>query len=94
MITPQDLLSIQFYNKEKFTGSFQGMRYVIQKSAENDSDIFEIYTWPGPYNFASTEEDKKVRKTFPFEENSLKEIAEYLNKTYESSKGSWPTGIF
>ncbi|MCM1257904.1 MAG: GNAT family acetyltransferase [Roseburia sp.] len=94
MILPQDLLSIQFYKKEKFTGSLRGMRYVIQKSAENDSDIFEIYTWPGPYNFASTEEDKKVRKTFPFEENSIKDIAEYLNQTYESGKDSWPTGIF
>ena len=94
MISPQDLLSIQFYKKEKFTGSFQGMRYIIQKSAEDDRDIFEIYTWPGPYNFASTEDDKKLRKTFPFEENSLKEIAAYLNQTYESGKDTWPTGIF
>lgn len=94
MISPQDLLSFAFYKKEKFTGSFRGMRYLIQKASENDSDIFEIFTWPGPYNFASTEDSKKIRKTFPFEADSLEGIAAYLNHIYESGKDSWPTGIF
>lgn len=94
MISPKDLLSFQFYKKEKFTGSFQGMRYLIRKSAENDRDIFEVFTWPGPYNFASTEDSKKTRKVFPFENESLKDIAEYLNDTYGAGKDAWPTGIF
>lgn len=31
MITYDDILNINFYKKEKFTGSFQGMRYLIEK---------------------------------------------------------------
>ena len=94
MILQQDLLSLQFYKKEKFTGSCRGMRYLIRKSTENDSDIFEVFTWPGPYNFASTDEGKRARKTFPFQQESLADIAGYLNEIYESGKDAWPTGIF
>ncbi len=94
MIKTTDLLSFNFYKKEKFTGSYKGMRYLIQKNSENEEDVFEIFTWPGPYNFASTHEDKKTRKTFPFQQESLNLIAEYLNNTYKARQDSWPTDLF
>lgn len=31
MITCDDILNLNFYKKEKFTGSYQGMRYLIKK---------------------------------------------------------------
>ena len=31
MITGDDILNLNFYKKEKFTGSYQGMRYLIKK---------------------------------------------------------------
>lgn len=31
MIQNDDILNMNFYKKEKFTGSYQGMRYLIQK---------------------------------------------------------------
>ena len=42
MITPEDVLNLNFYKKEKFTGSYKGMRYLIQKDheEESDTDIF------------------------------------------------------
>lgn len=94
MIERADLLSFPFYKKEQFTGSFQGMRYLIRKASGEDEDMFEVFTWPGPYNFASTEENKKVRKTFPFAADSLDLITRYLNDTFESGKGNWCTRIY
>ena len=38
MITPEDILNLNFYKKEKFTGSYKGMRYLIQKDHEEESD--------------------------------------------------------
>ena len=42
MITPEDILNLNFYKKEKFTGSYKGMRYLIQKEhdEESDTDVF------------------------------------------------------
>lgn len=94
MIERKDLLAFNFYKKEKFTGSYQGMRYLIQKvEDEQEQSIFSVYTWPGPYNFAATDVESKTEKRFPFEEASLQEIADYLNSVYEAGKNNWPTGI-
>ena len=67
MIQNDDILNMNFYKKEKFTGSYQGMRYLIQKDQEEDAedenvkhDIFRVTIWPGPYNFASTADDLSV----------------------------------
>ena len=51
MIQNDDILNMNFYKKEKFTGSYQGMRYLIQKAqGEDESDIFRVTIWPGPYS--------------------------------------------
>ena len=34
MITPEDVLNLNFYKKENFTGSYKGMRYLIQNDHE------------------------------------------------------------
>ena len=40
MIKRKDLLAFNFYKKEKFTGSYHGMRYLIQKAEEGEENIF------------------------------------------------------
>ena len=43
MITPEDILNLNFYKKEKFTGSYKGMRYLIQKDHEEESGKFFFF---------------------------------------------------
>ena len=82
MIQRKDLLTFQFYKKEKFTGSFRGMRYLIQKESSDETDLFAVYVWFGLYSFSATPETEKTKKTFPFAEESLADIAKYLNDFY------------
>lgn len=93
MILRKDLLALNFYKKEKFTGSFQGMRYLIQMVREGEEELFVVFTWPGPYNFETTLEEKKSRRVFPFTEESLEAIADYLNEAYKDGKEGWTPGI-
>lgn len=93
MIARKDLLAFDFYKKERFTGSCRGMRYLIQKTQEGDENQFTVFVWPGPYNFETTPEESKIKKTFPFTEEALTEIADYLNQVYEERKGDWPERI-
>lgn len=52
MITAEDILNMNFYKKEKFTGSYKGMRYLVKKEKDDaENDIFRATVWPGPYNF-------------------------------------------
>ena len=83
MIQRKDLLAFNYYKKEKFTGSFCGMRYLIQKVQNDGAELFSVWTWPGPYNFETTPLEQKTEKSFPFTEEALDAIADYLNLMYE-----------
>ena len=49
MITTEDILNMNFYKKEKFTGSYKGMRYLVKKDKDDaENDIFRATVWPGP----------------------------------------------
>lgn len=88
MITPEDVLNLNFYKKEKFAGSYKGMRYLIQKDheEESDTDIFRATYWPGPYNFAVTDDSLKISATFPFTEDGKVQVVNWLNDNWEKKK--------
>ena len=45
MITNEDILNMNFYKKEKFTGSYRGMRYLIRKDSVPEEDVFSVTVW-------------------------------------------------
>lgn len=79
VIKNEDILSLNYYKKEKFTGSDRGMRYLIQKDTENGTDVFRVHVWPGPYNFESTDDSKKITAAFPFTLDGKRQVVDYLN---------------
>ena len=82
MIQPQDLFNINFYQKLKFHGSYRGMNYRIEKITEEDGDHFCATTWPGPYNFDTTDDSLKETAFFPFTNEGLAEVCAYLNEVH------------
>lgn len=90
MITNEDILNMNFYKKEKFTGSYLGMRYLIQKAQQDDADIFQVCIWPGPYNFATTPEEKKTCASFPFTSDGKQAVVDWLNEEWTSRQNEWP----
>lgn len=100
MITNDDILNMNFYKKERFTGSYRGMRYLIQKASiepvtSNEDepvkeDVFQATIWPGPYNYASTPEEQKTSATFPFTPEGKQQVVDWLNTQWQSKKEEWP----
>lgn len=90
MITNDDILNMNFYKKEKFTGSYCGMHYLIKKDTEASADIFRATIWPGPYNFATTPDEKKQSETFPFTPEGKEQVVAWLNEQWLAQKGAWP----
>ncbi len=89
MIATEDVLNMSYYQKEKFTGSYRGMRYLLQKSSADGADVFLAYIWPGPYNFASTEDRLKTSATFPFTDEGKQMAVDWLNEQWLLRKGEW-----
>ena len=86
MITTEDVLNMNFYKKEKFTGSYKGMRYLLKKDSENDTTIFRCYVWPGPYNFASTPDEQKLTEIFDFTEEGKQKAVDWMNEQWKARK--------
>ena len=55
-INKKDLLPLSFLQKSPYTGSFQGIRYRIEKQEEGEEKSLLVYTWPEPYAFSHTPE--------------------------------------
>lgn len=117
MITSTDILNMNFYKKEQFTGSYLGMRYLIKKSTEpvaiennaseteksaflsdnagadakpQTTDVFLVTIWPGPYNYASTSDEKKTAARFPFTEEGRQQVVDWLNEQWADRQDEWP----
>lgn len=87
MITTEDILNMNFYKKEKFTGSYKGMRYLIKKDKDDaDNDVFCVTVWPGPYNFETTPDDLKISTLFPFTVEGKQQVVDWLNDQWSSRK--------
>ena len=101
MITTEEILNMNFYKKEKFTGSYLGMRYLIKKDVietpvedgeegeVNKTDIFRAYVWPGPYAFSAVAEEDKTSATFPFTEEGKQQVVDWLNEQWQIRKDFW-----
>ena len=85
MIKYTDVFNINFYKKEIFHGSWKQMRYQIrQHQNEDGSQSLLVTAWPGPYNFASTDDSLKQTALFEFSNEGLKAAVDHLNRLYPS----------
>jgi hypothetical protein len=75
MIEPIDLLSTNFYSLSPYFGSCDKLNFKLEKS----EDKFLLTTWKGPFNFETTKEEKST-KTFPFNNDEIKNICDYIIK--------------
>ena len=99
MITTEDVLNMNFYKKQQFTGSYKGMRYLLRKDSEEipsdnpdtppeSKTIFRCYIWPGPYNFATTPEEQKITATFEFSSAGKQQAVDWMNEQW-AARNHW-----
>lgn len=77
----EKVLPFQFIKKSPLYGSYQGMNYRITEM----KGMLEVCTYPGPYAFWYTPEEKKTYREFAFTEEGYEEALEYLNRVYEAT---------
>lgn len=78
-------LSTKFLKKENYSGSYNGMRYMIRKSDEG----IIAYIYSEPWSFEMTPEDERLSKEFAFSDEGIQEVISWLNETHESHRKFW-----
>lgn len=89
MIDKEKFHVLNYIKKEEYTASMDGMRYMLKKKEEEGESRLEAVIWPEPYCYAKTEEEKKLRKEFPFSAEGVTQAADWLNEQYEAQKDFW-----
>lgn len=72
-------ISIPFLKKSRFTGSWKGMRYQLERAEGADGPVIRATIWPEPFNFERTPEEKKHSQDFPFETEGIWAAVDWLN---------------
>lgn len=97
MINRKDFLALNFYKKTDFYGSYKNMHYRIKKTSketeEETKDIFLVTYWPGPLCLSSTDDELKQEAEFPFSEEGINQVADFLNEQYEKQIELWQSVI-
>lgn len=90
MLELKDFMPINFLKKEKFTGSFNGMRFRMEKlEREGEETALAVTAWPEPFSFDATEEKEKERKLFSFDADGIAQGVDWLNERYGSQEERW-----
>ncbi|WP_367565256.1 GNAT family acetyltransferase [Lacrimispora sp.] len=85
MLVKEKFVPLQFFKREAYTGSRKGMRYRVAKA----EDGLEAVVYPAPYCYEATEEEKKTRVVFPFSDEGLGQVVDWINEQYEEQKSVW-----
>ncbi len=88
-------ISIPFLKKSRFTGSYRGMRYQLDRQeqviteakdgAEAQTEtVIRAVIWPEPLNYEKTPEEKKHSRSFPFTTEGIWQAVDWLNEEHEA----------
>ncbi len=89
MIEKTDLLSIGYYGKGIFTGSWKKLRYRIEKytpEEEGASDELLLTWWLGALSFDNTPDEDKNTFHAAFSDEGLSDITDRLNAIIQTEK--------
>ena len=80
---------LNYVKKEEYTGSMEGMRYMLKKKTAGEEMKLEVIIWPEPFGYGKTPEEKKQRMEFPFSTEGLEKAVDWMNEQYEVQGALW-----
>ena len=89
MIDLKEVMPISFLKKEPFTGSYQGMRYRMEKADIQAAEDSEEKKTVLRVCIDKTDDKKKTWEAFEFSPEGLSQAVDWLNRKYKDSKKRW-----
>lgn len=89
MIDKETFQVLNYVKKEEYTGSMEGMRYMLRKKTEGEQTVLEVILWPEPFGYGKTPEQKKQRAVFPLNAEGLGQAVDWMNVQYETQGELW-----
>ncbi len=92
MIDKNSFHILNFVKKEEYSGSMDGMRYMIKRvpgEGEEAADRIRVTIWPEPLGLFSTPDELKTVEFFALDEDGISDVADWLNSQYFDRQPEW-----
>lgn len=93
MIDKENFHPLNYIKKEEYTGSMDGMRYMLKKEKAGEQDVIRVTIWPEPFGIAKTPDDQKQSIDVPLTKEGVDMAADWLNEQYEEQKERWKESL-
>lgn len=101
MLAQSEYMPLGYLKKQRWTGSYRGMRFLLQRQEGSGADSgnnaegqdwLEAVVWREPYSYEATPEEEKTRKVFPLTEEGREAAIGWLESEYDSRQAEWKGG--
>lgn len=93
MIEKDKFHPLNYIKKEEYSGSMDGMRYMLKRVKGEEEDRIKVTIWPEPYGIHKTPDEEKQSIEVPLTEGGVEEAADWLNTQYEEQKDRWKESL-
>lgn len=89
MIDKETFHPLNYIKKEEYTGSMEGMRYLLKRAKSGDEDVIRVIVWPEPFGISRTPAEKQTMTEVPLTAEGVEQAADWINEQYETRKDYW-----
>lgn len=89
MLDKETFHPLNYIKKEEYSGSMEGMRYMLKKGKSNEEDVIRVTIWPEPLTMLRTPEHLRTSLEVPLSAEGVEQAAEWINEQYASRKEYW-----
>ena len=93
MLDKETFRPLNFIKKEEYSGSMEGMRYLLKKVKSGGEDVIRVTIWPEPFNMFRTPENLKESIEVPLTTEGVERAVDWINERYETEKDKWQESI-
>lgn len=93
MLDKETFHPLNYIKKEEYSGSMDGMRYLLKRVKSGEEDVIRVTIWPEPLNLLRTAEHLKESIEVPMTEEGVEQAADWINERYEAEKDKWQEGL-
>lgn len=89
MIDKQTFHPLNYIKKEEYSGSMEGMRYLLKRDKNGEADAIRVTVWPEPLGIYKTAKEEQTSILVPLTAEGVEQAADWLNDQYEARKDFW-----
>ena len=93
MLDKETFHPLGYIKKEEYSGSMEGMRYLLKKVKSGGQDVIRVTIWPEPFNLLRTPENLKESIEVPLTAEGVGQAADWINERYEAEKDKWQESL-